>query len=428
MDRSRVEVLSPAGNPAKLRTAVNYGADAVYMSGKNYGLRALSDNFTREEMVESVAYAHSRGVKCYVTLNVMPTEDDLPGLDDAIRFIGDESGADAVLVSDPGIFVRTRELCPDLEIHISTQASVTNSAACRFWADQGAKRIVLAREVSLAQIRKIRDAIPDDVELECFVHGAMCVAYSGRCLLSNYFTGRRSNGGACAQPCRWGYHVVEEKRPDLAMPVEEDKRGTYVFGSKDICMIDHIPELIEAGVNSFKIEGRIKGEYYAAAVTKVYREAVDLYCKDPASYAVDPHWHYVLDKVVHRDYDTGFFFNSPSEDAKIDYEKSYNKPAFVVGIVQPSDASAGAGLTKVIQKNKLYRGDVLNVLMPEGYIEPVTVAELYDSKMEPVDACPHPEMTFFMKAVDKNGAPVTLPEMTFLSRDGDKDAGILPQG
>ncbi len=428
MDRSRVEVLSPAGNPAKLRTAVNYGADAVYMSGKNYGLRALSDNFTREEMVESVAYAHSRGVKCYVTLNVMPTEDDLPGLDDAIRFIGDESGADAVLVSDPGIFVRTRELCPDLEIHISTQASVTNSAACKFWADQGARRIVLAREVSLAQIRKIRDAIPDDIELECFVHGAMCVAYSGRCLLSNYFTGRRSNGGACAQPCRWGYHVVEEKRPDLAMPVEEDERGTYVFGSKDICMIDHIPELVDAGVNSFKIEGRIKGEYYAAAVTKVYREAVDLYCKDPASYAVDPHWHYVLDKVVHRDYDTGFFFNSPSEDAKIDYEKSYNKPAFVVGIVQPSDASAGAGLTKVIQKNKLYRGDVLNVLMPEGYIEPVTVAELYDSKMEPVDACPHPEMTFFMKAVDKNGAPVTLPEMTFLSRDGDKDAGILPQG
>lgn len=428
MDRSRVEVLSPAGNPAKLRTAVNYGADAVYMSGKNYGLRALSDNFTREEMTESIAYANARGVKCYVTLNVMPTEDDLPGLDDAIKFIGEESGADAVLVSDPGIFVRTRELCPDLEIHISTQASVTNSAACKFWADQGARRIVLAREVSLAQIRKIRDAIPSDVELECFVHGAMCVAYSGRCLLSNYFTGRRSNGGACAQPCRWGYHVVEEKRPDLAMPVEEDERGTYVFGSKDICMIDHIPELIDAGVNSFKIEGRIKGEYYAAAVTKVYREAVDRYCADPASYAVDPRWHYVLDKVVHRDYDTGFFFDSPSADAKIDYEKSYNKPAFVVGIVQPSEASSGAGLTRVIQKNKLYKGDVLNVLMPEGYIEPVTVAELYDSKMTPVDSCPHPEMEFYMKAVDKNGAAVELPGMTFLSRDGDKDTGILPQG
>ena len=425
MDRSRVEVLSPAGNPSKLRTAVNYGADAVYLSGKTYGLRALSDNFTGEEMAESVAYAHSRGVKCYVTLNVMPTEDDLAGLDDAIKFIGNESGADAVLVSDPGVLTRVRELCPDLEIHISTQASVTNSAACKFWADQGAKRIVLAREVSLAQIRKIRDNIPADVELECFVHGAMCVAYSGRCLLSNYFTGRRSNGGACAQPCRWGYHVVEEKRPDLAMPVEEDERGTYVFGSKDICMIDHIPELVEAGVNSFKIEGRIKGEYYAAAVTKVYCEAVDRYCADPAAYTVDPHWHYVLDKVVHRDYDTGFFFTSPSADAKIDYEKSYNKPAFVVGIV--SGTEADSGLIRVTQKNKLYKGDVLNVLMPEGYIEPVTVAELFDAKMQPIESCPHPEMEFYMKAVDASGATVTLPEMTFLSRDGDKDAGILPQ-
>ena len=426
MDRSRVEVLSPAGDPAKLRTAVTYGADAVYMAGKNYGLRALSDNFTEEEMIDSIAFAHANGVKCYVTLNVMPTEDELGGLDDAIKIIGNKSGADAVLVSDPGIFMRVRELCPDLEIHISTQASVTNSGACKFWADQGAKRIVLAREVSLSQIRKIRDAIPDDVELECFVHGAMCVAYSGRCLLSNYFTGRRSNGGACAQPCRWGYHVVEEKRPDLAMPVEEDERGTYVFGSKDICMIDHIPELIDAGVNSLKIEGRIKGDYYAAAVTKVYREAVDRYCADPASYAVDPHWHYVLDKVVHRDYDTGFFYQSPSADAKIDYEKSYNKPAFVVGIVDSTDDQTG--LVKVTQKNKLYKGDVLNVLMPSGYIDPVTVAELYDAKMQPIESCPHPEMTFFMKAVSADGAAVTLPQMTFLSRDGDKDTGILPLG
>ena len=426
MDRSRVEVLSPAGDPAKLRTAVTYGADAVYMAGKNFGLRALSDNFTESEMIDGIAFAHAHGVKCYVTLNVMPTEDELGGLDSAIKFIGNESGADAVLVSDPGIFMMVRELCPELEIHISTQASVTNSGACKFWAEQGARRIVLAREVTLSQIRKIRDAIPDDVELECFVHGAMCVAYSGRCLLSNYFTGRRSNGGACAQPCRWGYHVVEEKRPDLAMPVEEDERGTYVFGSKDICMIDHIPELIDAGVNSLKIEGRIKGDYYAAAVTKVYREAVDRYCADPASYAVAPHWHYVLDKDVHRDYDTGFFYTSPSADAKIDYEKSYNKPAFVVGIVQSFDAATG--LVRVTQKNKLYKGDVLNVLMPSGYIEPITVAVLYDSKMTPIEACPHPEMTFYMKAVDGAGSAVPLPEMTFLSRDGDKDAGILPQG
>lgn len=421
-----IEVLSPAGNAEKLKIAVEYGADVVYMSGKTFGLRALSDNFTREQMVSSIAYAHSRGVKCYVTMNVMPTEDELSELDSAISFIGCESGADAVLISDPGIFMRTRQLCPSLDIHISTQASVTNSAACIFWANQGAKRIVLAREVTLAQIRKIRAAIPADTELECFVHGAMCVAYSGRCLMSNYFTGRRSNGGACAQPCRWGYSVVEEKRPDMAMPVEEDERGTYIFGSRDICMIDHIPELAEAGINSFKIEGRIKGGYYAAAVTKVYREAVDRYLASPADYMPDPKWRVILDKVVHRDYDTGFYYHSPSEDAKIDFDKSYNKPAFVVGVVGGFDPASG--LCAVTQKNKLYRGDLLNVLCPDGYIEPVTVSELYDRDMQPIEDCPHPEMKFFMKAVSANGAVVAIPQMSFMSRDGDKDGGITPQG
>ena len=422
-DRSRFEILSPAGNPDKLRAAVAYGADAVYLSGQSYGLRAFSDNFSEDEMKAGIAYAHDHGVKCYVTLNVMPTEEDLGGLEHAIRFVGLESGADAVLISDPGVFTMARTLCPDLEIHISTQASVTNSAACNFWASQGAKRIVLAREVSLDQIKKIRKAIPSDVELECFVHGAMCVSYSGRCLLSNYFTGRRSNGGACAQPCRWGYYVVEEKRPDIPLPVEEDARGTYIFGSRDICMIDHIPELLDAGINSFKIEGRIKGAYYAAAVTKVYREAVDLCCKDPDNYKVDPRWKVILDKVVHRDYDTGFFFDSPADDAKIDPDKSYNKPAFVVGVTESLDAESG--LIKVTQKNKLYKGDTLNVLMPEGYVAPVVVAELYDGKMNPVDSCPHPEMTFYMKAVSsEDGSVVELPPMTFLSRDGDKDFGI----
>lgn len=422
-DRSHFEILSPAGNPDKLRAAVKYGADAVYLSGQSYGLRAFSDNFNEDEMRDGIRYAHDHGVKCYVTLNVMPTEEDLNGLEHAVRFVGLESGADAVLVSDPGVFTMVRTLCPDLEIHISTQASVTNSAACRFWASQGAKRIVLAREVTLDQIRKIRAAIPSDVELECFVHGAMCVSYSGRCLLSNYFSGRRSNGGACAQPCRWGYYVVEEKRPGELLPIEEDRRGTYIFGSRDICMIDHIPELVDAGINSFKIEGRIKGAYYAAAVTKVYREAVDLFCSDPGNYKVDPRWKEILDKVVHRDYDTGFFFDNPCDDAKIDPDKSYNKPAFVVGVTEGFDKDSG--LIKVTQKNKLYKGDTLNVLMPEGYIQPVTVSELYDAKMQPVDNCPHPEMTFYMKAVSStDGSPVEIPEMSFLSRDGDKDFGI----
>lgn len=418
-DNRRVEVLSPAGDLSKLKTVVAYGADAVYMSGKSFGLRTFSGNFDHEEMIEGIKFAHDHGVKCYVTMNILAVEDDLKYLDDEIRFIAYEAKADAVLVSDPGIFARIREVAPDLEIHISTQASVTNSGACSFWQSLGASRIVLAREVSLAQIREIRKHIDPDLQIECFVHGAMCVAYSGRCLLSNYLTGRRSNGGACAQPCRWGYSVIEEKRPDIAMPVEQDERGTYIFGSKDICMVQHVPDMIESGIDSLKIEGRIKGAYYAACATKVYREAVDRYYADPKHYETDPRWLELLDKVVHRDYDTGFFYNSPSEDAKIDSSKSYNKPAFVVGVVESSDESTG--LIKVTQKNKFYKGDVLNVLMPEGYIDPVKVEALYDEKMNEIDSCPHPEMTVYIKT--DHGI---LPELSFLSRDGDKDYGILP--
>ena len=417
MSKGKVEVLSPAGDPYKLRTVVLYGADAVYMSGKSFGLRTFSGNFTHDEMVEGIAFAHAHGVKCYVTMNILATEEDLKYLDDEIDFVAHVAKADAVLVSDPGIFARIRKVAPDLEIHISTQASVTNSGACAFWQEQGASRIVLAREVSLAQIRQMREVLDPNLQIECFVHGAMCVAYSGRCLLSNYLTGRRSNGGACAQPCRWGYSVIEEKRPDIAMPVEQDERGTYIFGSKDICMVEHVPEMIESGIDSLKIEGRIKGAYYAACATKVYREAVDRYYADPEHYEVDPRWMYLLDKVVHRDYDTGFFYNSPAEDAKIDSSKSYNKPAFVVGVVEGSND----GLIKVTQKNKFYKGDVLNVLMPEGYIDPITVEALYDEKMNEIDSCPHPEMTVYIKASVNE-----LPEMSFLSRDGDKDYGILP--
>ena len=413
----RVEVLSPAGDPEKLRTVIEYGADAVYMSGKSFGLRTFSGNFTHDEMRECIAYAHSRGVKCYVTMNILAVEEDLKYLDDEIDFVAHEAKADAVLVSDPGIFARIRRIAPDLEIHISTQASVTNSGACNFWAEQGASRIVLAREVSLAQIREIRKSISPDLQLECFVHGAMCVAYSGRCLLSNYLTGRRSNGGACAQPCRWGYSVIEEKRPDIAMPVEQDERGTYIFGSKDICMVEHVPEMIESGIDSLKIEGRIKGAYYAACATKVYREAVDRYYQDPGNYEVDPRWNELLDKVVHRDYDTGFFYHSPSEEAKIDSSKSYNKPAFVVGVV---DGTEENGLIRVTQKNKFYKGDTLNVLMPKGYIDPVRIEEMYNDKHEAIDSCPHPEMTVHIRTSAK------IPAMSFLSRDGDKDYGIMP--
>ncbi len=416
----RPEILSPAGDPEKLKTAIAYGADAVYMSGKGYGLRTFSGNFDHEEMRSSIAYAHEHGVKCYVTMNIMALERDLKGLNDEIDFVAHEARADAVLVSDPGIFMRVRDVAPDLDIHISTQASVTNSEACNFWYAQGARRIVPARELSLEDIREIKKNIPGDLEIECFVHGAMCMSYSGRCILSNYFTGRRSNGGSCAQPCRWGYTIAEEKRPDDRLPVEEDSRGTYILSSKDICMVSHVPEMIEAGVDSFKIEGRIKGAYYAAVSTKVYREAADLYMKAGSSYETDPRWIDLLDKVVHRDYGTGFFYDDPAGNAQIAPDRTYNKPAFVVGVVKGYDETTGTYI--VNQRNKLYCGDTLNVLRPRGYEEPVKAVGLFDMDMNPIDSMPHPKTDFRLKTDRK----IDLPPMSFLSRDGDKDEGILP--
>lgn len=413
------EVLSPAGSPDKLKTAITYGADAVYMSGKRFGLRTFSDNFDHDEMKSSIAFAHEHGVKCYVTMNIMGLEADMKVIDDEIDFTAHEAHADAVLVSDPGIFERVRQVAPDLDIHISTQASVTNSGACNFWAKQGAKRIVLARELSLADIKQIRKNIPDDLELEAFVHGAMCVSYSGRCILSNYFTGRRSNGGACAQPCRWGYALVEEKRPDDAFPVEQDGRGTYILSSKDLSMIEHVPELIEAGIDSLKIEGRIKGDYYAAVTAKVYREAVDLYKADPDGWKADPRWLDLLEKLTHRDYDTGFFYDSPMDDAKIAEDRTYVKPAFVVAQITGKN---GDGSYAAVQKNKLYCGDVLNVLRPEGYVEPLKVVSIKDKDGNDLESVPHPGTEFNIRFDREED----LPGLTFLSRDGDKDFGIKP--
>ena len=430
-DRSSVEILSPAGDLEKLKTAVAYGADAVYMSGKTFGLRTFSGNFSHEEMIEGIAYAHAHNVKCYVTMNIMAHETDLSILDKEILFVANEAKADAVIVSDAGIFRKVRQLAPDLEIHISTQASVTNSEGCMFWYEQGARRVVLARELSLEQISEIRSKIPADMTIECFVHGAMCVSYSGRCLLSNYYTGRSSNHGACAQPCRWGYYVdeqenlatnsfvVEEKRLEDKLPIEEDSHGTYIFNSKDISMIDHVPELIKAGVDSFKLEGRIKGAFYAAVVTKAYREAVDSFFEQGEDYKVDDKWHEILDKIVHRDYATGFFYDDPGKNAQIVEDKSYNKPAFVVGVIEGEKD----GLYKVSQRNKVFKGDVVNALIPKGYVEPFTIVELYDEDMNPIESTPHSKMTYYMKI----SSDAVLPPMSFISRDGDKDLGIAPQ-
>lgn len=396
----------------KLKTVIAYGADAVYLSGKSFGLRAGSGNFSHDDLEQAVCYAHAHGVKCYVTMNILAHAGDMAVLDEEIHFCH-AAGADALIVSDAGIFRRIRALYPDFEIHISTQASITNAEGCLFWYEQGARRIVLARELTLAEIAEIRRKIPDDLKLECFVHGAMCMAYSGRCLLSNFFTGRNANHGECAQPCRWKYTVSEVKRPDQPLPVEEDERGTYLFNSKDICMIDHIPELIEAGIDSFKIEGRIKGAFYAASATKAYREAADAFLAHRDSYKPDPAWKTILERTVHRVFGTGFYFDRPPVNAQIFMDDTYLRPAFVAAMVTGYDRERGLAI--VSQRNKISEGDVLDVLTPQGYIDPITVHGMLDENGEPIRSTPHPTMTYYLPVREE------LKPYTFLSREGDKD-------
>ncbi len=409
----RVEILSPAGDMEKLRVVIAYGADAVYLSGKSFGLRAGSGNFTHDEMRQAIAYAHEHGVSCYVTVNIFAHAKDMETLDEEILFYG-EAGADALIVSDAGVFRRIRSLCPDMEIHISTQASVTNADGCLFWYEQGARRIVLARELTLAEIADIRKKIPADLKLECFVHGAMCMAYSGRCLLSNYFTGRNANHGECAQPCRWKYKVSEEKRPDEPLSVEEDERGTYLFNSRDISMIEHVPELIEAGIDSFKIEGRIKGSFYAASATKAYREAADAYAS--GAYEIRSEWSEILERTVHRVFGTGFYYDKPGEKAQIFAENTYLRPAFVAGMVTGYDRDRGLAI--VSQRNKICEGDVLEVLSPEGYFPQITASGMLDTDGNPIVSTPRAEMTYYLPV------PAELPVYTFLSRAGDKDRSV----
>ena len=409
---SAIEILSPAGDPEKLITAVAYGADAVYLAGKTLGLRAGSGNFNHDEMRQSVSYAHEHNVRCYVTMNIFAHGADFEQIDEEIHFCH-EIGVDALIVSDPGIFSRIRDLYPDFEIHISTQASVTTARSCLFWHRLGAKRVVLARELTLNEIIAIRKEIPDELELECFVHGAMCMSYSGRCLLSNYFTGRNANHGECAQPCRWKYSVMEEKRADQILPVEEDDRGSYIFNSKDTCMIDYVPQLIDAGINSFKIEGRIKGSFYAASTTKAYREAVDAYLKSPSDYRVDPYWRDVLDRTVHRVFGTGFYFDKPADNAQIFSENTYLRPAFVAGVVTGYDHIRKMAI--ISQRNKIHEGDTLEVLAPIGRFAPVVVHGMRNTSDEPISSTPQAMMTYYLPVEEE------LPIHSFLSRMGDKD-------
>ncbi len=391
MDRTKKpELLSPAGNYEKLTYAVTYGADAVYCAMDKFGMRASAGNFGKEDFARGVEFAHKHGVKVYCTMNTMPRDPDFDELPEYIRSVS-ESGADAFIVSDPGVMDTVFRYAKDPVIHLSTQCSTVNSASVKFWHRAGVKRIVLARELTLEEIKTIRRGVPEEVELECFVHGAMCVSYSGRCLLSNYFTGRDANLGRCAQPCRWKYHLTEDKNGYTA-EAEQDENGTYVFSSKDMRMIDHIAELAEAGIDSFKLEGRMKSAYYTAALTNAYRIAIDGYF---AGEPFDERCLKETESVSHREYGTGYYFAPPSENANVVKENEYISDRPFLCTVSEYDKKTG--LAKCVQRNKMRVGGKANLLSPGGFGRDIIIGEMFDSEMNPIDSTPHAGMEFYLK-------------------------------
>ena len=403
----KMELLAPAGDLEKLKIAIDYGADAVYFGGEAFGLRAGAGNFTKEEIREGAKYAHERGKKIYMTVNIFAHNEDIRLLPDFLRGIADLE-IDAFLVSDPGVIAVFREILPDAVLHLSTQANTTNYMTAKFWYDMGISRIVAAREMSFEELREFRREIPEDMEIEAFVHGAMCISYSGRCLMSNFLTVRDANRGACAHPCRWNYSLMEEKRPGEYFPVEEDQRGTYVFNSKDLCMIGHIPEMVEAGIASAKIEGRMKTIFYAATVVRVYREAIDRYYADPASYRFRPEWLEELSKVSNRHFTTGFFLGRPDESAQ-NYESSaYIRKYDFIGIVRSYDGETGSALIE--QRNHFRVGDEIEIFGPgSASFFTQTVEELFDAESgKPVEVAPHAQQMLRMKVRFPVGASYML--------------------
>lgn len=389
----RPELLVPASSLEVLKVAVIYGADAVYIGGEAFGLRAKAKNFSKEDMREGIAFAHAHGVKVYVTVNILAHNRDLEGVREYLQELK-EIGPDALIIADPGIFMYAKEICPEIERHISTQANNTNYETYRFWYNLGAKRVVSARELSLEEIREIRAHIPDDMEIETFIHGAMCISYSGRCLLSNYFTGRDANQGACTHPCRWKYAVVEEKRPGEYLPVYENERGTYIFNSKDLCMIEHIPELIEAGIDSFKIEGRMKTALYVATVARTYRKAIDDYLTSPEKYKENMDWYLEqISNCTYRQFTTGFFFGKPSEESQIYDNNTYIKEYTYLGIVGERNEE---GLYQIEQRNKFSVGEQIEVMKPDGRNIPVTVKRILDEDGNEMESAPHPKQVLYI--------------------------------
>lgn len=383
-----LELLIPAGSLDVLKTAVIYGADAVYIGGEAFGLRAKAKNFTKEDMKEGIAFAHERGVKVYVTANILAHNEDLPGVEEYFEEMK-EVRPDALIISDPGVFAIARKILPDMELHVSTQANNTNYGTFLFWYNQGAKRVVTARELSLQEIKEIRDRIPEDMEIESFIHGAMCISYSGRCLLSNYFVGRDANQGACTHPCRWKYSVVEETRPGEYMPVYENERGTYIFNSKDLCMIEHIPEMIEAGIDSFKIEGRMKTALYVATVARTYRKAIDDYLESPEKYRANMEWYKAeIGKCTYREFTTGFYFHKPDATTQIYDSNTYVKNYTYIGTVETVFED---GSFQMEQKNKFTVGETIEIMKPDGRNLAVTVEEIRNEEGEQMESAPHPK-------------------------------------
>ena len=393
----RPELLIPASSLEVLKIAVIYGADAVYIGGEAFGLRAKAKNFSMEEMREGIRFAHDHEVKVYVTANILAHNDDLEGVREYFKELDSfakEEKPDALIIADPGVFMIAKEVCPDIERHVSTQANNTNYETYRFWYGLGAKRVVSAREISLNEIKELRANIPDDLEIETFIHGAMCISYSGRCLLSNYFTGRDANQGACTHPCRWKYSIVEETRPNEYMPVYENERGTYIFNSKDLCMIEHIPELMESGIDSFKIEGRMKTALYVATVARTYRKAIDDYKVSPELYKKNLPWY--LDQIsncTYRQFTTGFFFGKPSDEAQIYDNNTYLKEYTYLGIVGEQNEE---GLYRIEQRNKFSVGEEIEIMKPDGENLTVTVKRIVDEDGADMESAPHPKQVLYI--------------------------------
>lgn len=389
----RPELLIPASSLEVLKIAVIYGADAVYIGGEAFGLRAKAKNFSMDEIREGIAFAHAHDVKVYITANILAHNGDLDGVREYFAELR-EIKPDALIISDPGVYMIAKEVCPEIERHISTQANNTNYGTYRFWYEQGAKRVVSARELSLAEIKEIRANIPDDLEIETFIHGAMCISYSGRCLLSNYFTGRDANQGACTHPCRWKYAVVEEKRPGEYLPVYENERGTYIFNSKDLCMIEHIPELMESGIDSFKIEGRMKTALYVATVARTYRRAIDDYKQSPELYREHMAWYQEqISNCTYRQFTTGFFFGKPSDEAQIYDNNTYVKEYTYLGIVGEQNEE---GLYRIEQRNKFSVGESIEVMKPDGANITVTVQRIVDEEGNDMESAPHPKQVLYI--------------------------------